>query len=129
MSLIINREQEQALIEEVRRRLDYDMNTGTLYWRDDPLASLAFLQRWAGKPAFTARNREGFHVGKLGKEQWKADRVIWMIQHGQLRRDIYHANGNNADDTIINLRAHGLRETMGYPPALYGYLQSIGSLP
>ena len=124
MLLITSPEQIRVLYDEVRRRLSYDLNTGTLMWLPDSTKPDWWQARWADKPAFTTKHRDGYHIGYLNKQQWRKDRIVWLWQYGDLRRDIYHANRNLADDSLINLRAYGLAETSGYPASFYTYLQS-----
>ena len=103
--------------EIAREFLDYNPETGKLYWkpRDESIfADTGNGQKenantwntlYAGKEALTALNGEGYlHGGILGRA-YKAHRVIWLLTFGEWPSgDIDHINGDKTDNRIINLR-------------------------
>lgn len=103
--------------EIVRELLDYNPNTGDLFWKKRPLKYFKnkhdrdkWNGRWAGKEAFTAIYRN--KTGRIGRKQGKilrkiylAHRIIWLHYYGCLpKNQIDHINHNTTDNRIINLR-------------------------
>lgn len=114
------------MISSIQQRLEYDQDSGLLYWRRQPDKPLAYNARWAGRPAFTHKNRNGFLVGLFDKKTIRADRIAWAIRHGEWRSDIYHADRDGTNNRILNLRCHTYRRTLGFPPDFYDQLVEAG---
>lgn len=90
----------------------YNPDTGELFWklRDDkyfsiPLHAKRWNAAWAGKKAFTALDKKGYHVGAIFNRGVKAHRIIWLLVNGEEPEQIDHINGVKNDNRIINLRS------------------------
>ena len=109
----------------LRQLLDYDPETGKLYWKERPVdlvnagkASPAkhrsitdnWNKRFAGKEALTSLQSSGYRTGAVQCVPCVAHRVAFAIYHGHhAPEEIDHINGNKSDNRIVNLRAvsHG----------------------
>jgi hypothetical protein len=96
----------------LRQLLRYEPETGALFWRtrDRRLFSCdadwrTFNKLWAGQPAFTSYDRDGYLVGSVAHWNFKAHRVCWMIAKGIAPMQIDHINGVKDDNRLINLRS------------------------
>ena len=100
---------------DLKRFLDYDPDTGQLTWRKRTLDMFAYcknpkmtLNQWnaqfAGKPAFTADNGNGYLQGHFYGRMYRAHRVIvcWMTEEWPLA-DIDHKNGVRSDNRWENI--------------------------
>jgi len=103
--------------EQLRQLLRYEPETGKLFWLErtpdmfvdgDHSARhscAAWNAKRAGTEAFTATNAWGHRRGNLFKQALKAHRVAWAIHYGEWPTgEIDHANGDPADNRIVNLR-------------------------
>jgi hypothetical protein len=91
-------------IDYLRKRLRYEPETGKLFWLDHEGMPPMWRSRWAGKEAFTTKDK-GYHVGGVDTLGLMAHRVAWAIYHGEWPSDqIDHINGITYDNRIINLR-------------------------
>ena len=98
----------QALLLEL---LTYEPTTGYLYWNQRGKHHFASERLWkswnstyAGKRAFTALSKKGYHVGSVLAKNYRANRIIWMMQMGTDPIQIDHENGIRSDDRWLNLR-------------------------
>jgi len=110
----------QIDIEKLREVLDYNPNTGHLFWkarhpRHFPsgfgrgTGPETGCQRWnklyAGKIAMNAINSDGYRGGPILGKRMKAHRVVWAVHYGEWpKSDIDHINGVRSDNRISNLR-------------------------
>lgn len=103
--------------EMVKRVLRYEPETGALYWLPRPPSMFpqALLppdyrakkwnDRYAGKLAFTMKDRLGYCCGSIFAVQYKAHRIIWLYMTGESPAEIDHINGDTSDNRWQNLRA------------------------
>lgn len=104
--------------EQLRQLLDYNPETGKLFWKARPVemfakrgkqsretGATAWNNRWAGKEAFTANGTYGYKVGAVNFVNTSAHRVIWALHFGEWPKEqIDHINGVKDDNRIVNLR-------------------------
>jgi len=102
--------------EFLRERIDYNPETGKLFWRrrtadhfvSGKVSAVSLANRfngcYAGKEAFTA-DSGGYRVGGLSGDTLKSHRVAWAIYYGAWPAQmIDHINGDRSDNRIVNLR-------------------------
>ena len=98
--------------QQLRKFFDCDFETGELTWRTRTSDMDArsqqrrlFNSRFAGRPAFTAKNSDGYLGGKLMGRSLKAHTVIWAMMNGEWPSgEIDHIDGNRTNNSIKNLR-------------------------
>jgi hypothetical protein len=97
-------------IDELRRLVRYDADTGKLTWlergwdhcpRD---GGKRWNGRYAGKEAFRV-TPSGYRYGMIKRRMFRAHRVAWALHYGEWPdMEIDHINGDRADNRIANLR-------------------------
>lgn len=94
-------------VEQLREFLNYDPETGALFWRERPASSKAdriFNATHAGNRAYEEQHRGYTRISLMGK-RYKTHRVAWALHYGEWPEDqIDHINGVRSDNRIKNLR-------------------------
>jgi hypothetical protein len=101
--------------EIIRELLDYDPETGELYWRErnkkwfeNARIWKSWNGRYAGKPAFTTVKDGRYRHGSILGKSLRGHRVAWAHHHGEWPKfqldHIEHARGRAIDNRIANLR-------------------------
>jgi len=92
--------------------LEYDPDTGCLFWRHRPrelFETLNAFKSWntkfAGRETFHFIDRHGYNYGMLFRKTYKKHRIVWLMCYGQLPDKIDHVNGDRKDNRLINLRS------------------------
>lgn len=89
----------------LRQRLRYEPDTGKLYWLSCPHRSAAWNARYAGREAFSSKDRHGYRQTNLDGSVLRAHRVAWVLAYGEWpEADIDHVNHDRADNRLRNLR-------------------------
>lgn len=96
----------------LRNLLDYNPETGELFWKERSLELFRREQDWktwntkfAGKSAFTSRTKKGYQQGRIWNQNLLAHRVIWIWMTGEEPDQIDHINGVRSDNRWRNLRS------------------------
>ena len=102
---------EPTSIDELKKLLAYDANTGLIFWRvDRPL-------RKAGSQAFINNANGGYLCGTVNNKTRLAHRVAWALHYGEWPDlHIDHINGDRKDNRIINLRLATIGENLRNKP-------------
>lgn len=95
---------ENPPADHLRKRLDYNPETGELTWKYRPEAPKCVNNAFCGKKAFTAKNADGYLTGRLDGKKYSAHRVIFAIVHGWWPEEVDHENHVRDDNRIANLK-------------------------
>lgn len=103
--------------EVLRQLLEYDPDTGKLFWRERPESlftkgkrfkpstqSKQWNTRYAGKEAMTSVGAGGYLKGTIDGVYYLAHRVIWKLVTGIDPDEIDHIDGGRANNRFDNLR-------------------------
>ena len=105
-------------VEILRQLLDYDPESGNLYWKERaahwfakgaPGGSDAAAKMWnkkfAGQLALNAVSKLGYRTGSIFNKRNAAHRVIWILVRGDdVDGVIDHVDGDRANNALANLR-------------------------
>jgi HNH endonuclease len=99
-------------IDLLRKLLRYDHETGKLFWlprakEDHPEQKKLGLwnSRYAGREAFTTKDRKGYLKSPIFNVTFRAHRVAWALFYGAWPiGQIDHINMDRADNRIHNMR-------------------------
>lgn len=108
MATKINPVTHAEWLEQVRRLLAYDPDSGRFTWLADRYRPLASTE--AGNV-----NKAGYRVIVVAGRRVRAHRLAWLFVHGELPpagTDIDHINGRRSDNRIINLRICSRRQNL-----------------
>lgn len=100
--------------QQLKSLLEYDQETGFLYWKPRPesmfktkRACSIWHKRFCGKKAggvcVMTRGKKYVQLSILNKRYY-AHRVAWIIANGNINFEIDHINGDGTDNRICNLR-------------------------
>lgn len=105
---------EKSLLtpEQLRNLLDYDAETGLLFWKPRPIEmfkNAKSFKSWnttfAGKEALTALTDAGYKHGDIFSKKYRAHRVIWAMCNNKWPDELIdHINGDRSDNRLCNLR-------------------------
>ncbi|MEO9574127.1 MAG: HNH endonuclease [Tateyamaria sp.] len=90
-------------IDELRKSLRYCAVTGYLFWRYRDDVPAWWNTRFAHQPALTA-DCQGYKIGRFQGRMLKAHRAAFAIVYGYFPKEVDYANGNRADNRLMNLR-------------------------
>jgi hypothetical protein len=102
--------------EYLAARLDYDPDTGKLFWKartPDMFTDGKRPREWscanwnskhASKEAFTSVSSIGYKTGLIDGVGYVASRIIWKLVHGYDPIEIDHINRAKDDNRLCNLR-------------------------
>lgn len=103
---------------EVRALVEYDPETGILYWL--PRGSEMFKQsgcggadgnaqrwnaRYLGKKVGNINQTTGYIEVRIHRRKYGVHRIAWACHHGVWPEEIDHVNGVRTDNRLANLRA------------------------
>jgi len=92
----------------------FEYRDGFLYWKGVTHPNKAYLR---DTPAGSMHKTGYRHIRWMGKAH-KSHRLIFMLHHGYLPKEVDHINGDRADNRIENLRAANRSENQCNRPAL-----------
>lgn len=103
--------------EIVRELLDYDQETGKLFWKKRDIkwfsdgkknSAESYMKTWnarnAGKEALAAKS-SGYKHGTIFSKYYRSHQIIWLWMTGEFPEyEIDHINGIRNDNRWVNLR-------------------------
>lgn len=90
---------DQELLSLCNERLDYNPDTGVLSWNECRKS-----RGTAGREVGCLGGR-GYRSLTLDGICYRAHRIVFLMFHGYLPKQVDHINGDKSDTRIINLRA------------------------
>lgn len=98
----------QSVLDQL---LSYNPETGELFWKergpewiDDLRIRNTWNTRYARKPALNGLETQGYRVGAVLGDHFKAHRVIWKLVTGEDADQIDHIDGDRSNNRWANLR-------------------------
>ncbi len=99
--------------EQISALLDYDSETGKLFWKHRSRSLFkseqsfkAWNKRFATQEAITSYDSSGYRHGQILGRNYRAHRLIWILHYGEWPQlHIDHINGDPSDNRIVNLRS------------------------
>jgi len=92
-------------IEYLRERIEYNPDTGKLYWKAHATMEPKWSGRYVGKEAFKNEQSAGYLQGMLDYRKYLAHRIAWAIYYGEWPDEVDHINHDKHDNRIANLRS------------------------
>lgn len=111
---------ENLSCDQLRELLDYDPETGKLYWKVRDIrwfksGDYSDMDRWntrySGEEALATVDKDGYLYGSIMKVKVKAHRVIWCIMTGKWPSGVIdHINHRCNDNRWSNLRDTSIKD-------------------
>jgi hypothetical protein len=93
-------------IEELKRNLNYDQETGEFTWKVSNNNRIKI-----GERAGYISKKNGYRQIKVNKKLYMAHRLAWLYVYGELpKKEIDHIDHNRDNNSINNLREASRRE-------------------
>lgn len=107
-------------VETIRELLEFDTDTGLLFWRYRSLrwfqcagSQASWNKRYSGKLALNHIRPDGYKMGCVFGKPHLTHRVIWAISVGEWANgEIDHINGIRTDNRMENLREASRRQNV-----------------
>lgn len=91
-------------VAELRQILRFDRDRNALFWLARPNIP-AWNAKFAGRRAFTSKNKAGYFTGQINGHCYYAHRVIWAIATGKWpENQIDHKDRDRSHNALENLR-------------------------
>lgn len=96
---------ELPSIETLRATLEYDSDTGNLFFKERPDVRACWNARLAGKRAMSTLGGDGYFRGYLFSKMTLAHRIAYALHTGNSQFGfVDHINGIRSDNRACNLR-------------------------